>query len=89
MKHVTGGGPIKYGEAVQFEFEFADGARPDFVLDRGEQARDLVRRSRFGPALVALDSATVPNLGIAHPGRVVYTLYRVDWRRFDDLRRAP
>jgi len=30
VKHVTGGGPIKYGEAVQFEFEFADGTREKF-----------------------------------------------------------
>jgi len=76
-------------EDIVARFEFADWARPDFVLDRGPQARDLVRRSRFGPALAALDSAAVPNLGIAHPGRVVYTLYRVDWSRFEELRRAP
>jgi hypothetical protein len=30
VRHVTGGGPIKYGEAVQFEFEFADGSREKF-----------------------------------------------------------
>src|SRR5258707_4622967 len=28
--HVTGGGPIKYGEAVPFELEFADGRREKF-----------------------------------------------------------
>lgn len=30
VRHVTGGGPIKYGEAVQFEFEFFDGSREKF-----------------------------------------------------------
>lgn len=30
VRHVTAGGPIKYGEAVQFEFEFADGSREKF-----------------------------------------------------------
>jgi hypothetical protein len=30
VRHVAGGGPIKYGEAVQFELEFADGSREKF-----------------------------------------------------------
>ncbi len=30
VRHVTGGGPIAFGEAVQFEFEFADGSREKF-----------------------------------------------------------
>src|SRR2546426_12396209 len=30
VKQVTGGGPIQYGAAVQFEFAFADGGRERF-----------------------------------------------------------
>jgi hypothetical protein len=30
IRNVTGGGPIAFGEAVQFEFEFADGSREKF-----------------------------------------------------------
>ena len=30
VKQVTGGGPIQYGAAVQFEFAFADGSRERF-----------------------------------------------------------
>jgi hypothetical protein len=30
VTHVTGGGPIQYGAAVQFEFAFADGSRDRF-----------------------------------------------------------
>ena len=37
--HVTGGGPIKYGEAVQFEFEFADGSREKFHASCGAFSR--------------------------------------------------
>jgi len=37
--HVTGGGPIKYGEAVQFEFEFADGSREKFHAECGAFSR--------------------------------------------------
>ena len=30
MTHVTGGGPVRHGAAVQFEFAFADGSRDRF-----------------------------------------------------------
>ena len=39
VRHVTGGGPIKYGEAVQFEFEFADGSRERFHAHSDEFPR--------------------------------------------------
>jgi hypothetical protein len=39
VRHVTGGGPIKYGEAVQFEFEFADGSREHFHAHSDEFPR--------------------------------------------------
>jgi len=43
-------------------------------------------RSRFGPALTPLGHASVPNLGIARPGRMIYSFYRIDWAAFDSLR---
>ena len=70
-------------EDVLARFAFADFARPAFVLDRAAAAGDLLRRSPNAAALAIVDSAAVPNLGIARPGRVVYTLYRVDWQRLD------
>jgi hypothetical protein len=33
VTQVTGGGPVRYGEAVQFELEFADGSREKFHAD--------------------------------------------------------
>jgi hypothetical protein len=79
-------------EAAPFEdvlarFAFAGFARPAFVLDRAPEAGDLLRRSPWGGALAIVDTAASPNLGIAHPGRVVYTLYRVDWNRMDTMRK--
>ena len=75
-------------EDVLARFAFADFARPAFVLDRADAAGDLLRRSPYAPCLAIVDSATMPNLGIARPGRVVYTLYSVDWQRMDTLREA-
>ncbi|HEY6867701.1 MAG TPA: hypothetical protein VI792_10615 [Candidatus Eisenbacteria bacterium] len=72
---------------VLARFAFADFARPDYVLDRGGPAGDLLRRSPYRAALAAVDTAAVPNLGVAHPGRVVYTLYHVDWTRMDAERK--
>lgn len=76
-------------EDVLARFEFADFARPAFVLDRAPTAGDLLRRSPYGACLAIVDSAAVPNLGISHPGRVVYTLYEVDWKRLDVQRGGP
>ena len=75
-------------EEVVARFAFLDFARPSFVVDRGPLANDLLRRSPYARALTPLDSAAVPNLGIARPGRVVYTLYRVDLGRLDTLIRG-
>jgi len=36
---------------------------------------------------MVVDTAASPNLGIARPGRVVYTLYEVDWNRMDAMRK--
>jgi hypothetical protein len=66
-------------------FHFASFARPDFLIDRADRAYDLKRRSPYGACLTPLGTATVPNLGIARPGTVVYSFYRVDWDAFDRM----
>ena len=49
-----------------------------FDLRTGEALR--------APALSPIGHASVPNLGIARPGRMIYTFYRIDWAAFDSLR---
>lgn len=66
--------------------EFASFARPEFLVDRATVANDLLARSPYAPALTPLGTAQVPNLGIARPGRVTYTFYRVHWPTYDSLR---
>lgn len=66
--------------------EFAKFARPEFLIDRATVANDLLARSPYAPALTPLGTAQVPNLGIARPGRAVYTFYRVHWPTYDSLR---
>ena len=66
-------------------FRFAAFARPVFLIDRGPRPDDLRQRSRFAPALELLDVTSVPNLGIARPGRAFYSLYRVDWAKADSI----
>ncbi len=72
-------------EDLVANFSFAAVARPDFLVDRAPRAYDLLARSRFAGALVPLGSAAVPNLGIARPGPVVYSFYRVNWAAYDSL----
>ena len=68
-------------------FRFAAFARPAYLVDRAPRPDDLRRRSPFAPALTRLGVCSVPNLGIARPGRAYYTLYRVDWAVADSLGR--
>jgi hypothetical protein len=72
-------------EDVIAGFRFAAFARPDYLVDRGPRPDDLRQRSRFAPALGLLRVASVPNLGIAKPGQVFYSLYRVDWPVADSI----
>ena len=76
-------------EDLVANFSFARIERPQYLVDRAPRAFDLAERSRFGGALVALGSASVPNLGIARPGAVVYTFYRIDWAAYDSLLARP
>lgn len=66
--------------------QFASFARPEFLIDRASVANDLLARSPYASALTPIGSAQVPNLGIARPGRAVYTFYRVHWPTYDSLR---
>jgi len=66
-------------ERISEEFRFAEVARPDFLVDRAPRGQELTRRSRFGDCLVKLGEAEIDGLGIARPGTVVYSFYRIDW----------
>jgi len=75
----------EYEEAAA-NFRFAAFARPDYLVDRGPRPDDLRHRSRYASALTLLGVTSVPNLGIGHPGRVFYSLYRIDWLEADSIR---
>jgi hypothetical protein len=72
-------------EDIVANFSFASVGRPDYVIDRAPRAYDLISRSRYSSALVAIGHASVPNLGIAHPTTAVYSIYRIDWAAYDSL----
>jgi hypothetical protein len=74
----------EYEEATA-NFRFAAFSRPGYLVDRGPRPDDLRHRSRFAPALTLLGVTSVPNLGIAQPGRVFYSLYRIDWPEADSI----
>jgi hypothetical protein len=76
-------------ESAVARLAFSHFARPDYLIDRAESADDLLRRSPYAARLTPLRHAVVPNLGIARPGPVTYTLYRVDWAGFDTTRTLP
>ena len=73
-------------EDVVAHLAFSSFARPEYVIDRAPVPNDLIRRSPHGHRFTPLQHAEVPNLGIARPGAVTYTLYRVDWTGFDYFR---
>ena len=76
-------------EDVVANLGFARFARPDYLIDRASGPDDLLARSPYAARLTPLRHAGVPNLGIARPGPVTYTLYRVDWTGFDTTRTTP
>ncbi len=73
------------GDAVE-RLRFEAFARPEFLVDRAPVANELLQRSPYAACLTPLGQASVPNLGIARPGKAVYSFYRVDWAAFDSLR---
>ncbi|MGH7741322.1 MAG: hypothetical protein ACRENS_04800 [Candidatus Eiseniibacteriota bacterium] len=75
-------------EDVIAQLGFAGFARPDYLVDRAPLPFDLLHRSPYAACLLPIGHASVPNLGIARPGVMEYTIYRVDWHRFDALRGA-
>ena len=71
---------------VAKRLSFASFARPEFLVDRAPVENDLMERSPYAACLTPLGHASVPNLGIARPGEVVYTFYRIEWACYDELR---
>lgn len=76
-------------EDVVANFSFAKVGRPQYLVDRAARPYDLLSRSRYAAALIALGHASVPNLGISRPGAAVYSVYRVDWAAYDSLAARP
>jgi hypothetical protein len=72
-------------EDVVARFSFTRVGRPDYLVDRAPRAYDLLSRSPYAAALVPIGNASVPNLGIARPGAVTYSIYRIDWAVYDSL----
>ncbi len=70
------------------QFRFASFVHPAYVVDRAEQAYDLLRRSPYAACLDTLGTAAVPNLGVARPGTRVYSFYQVDWDEYQRLKGA-
>jgi hypothetical protein len=73
-------------EEVVARFRFAAIARPAYLVDRSDSAYSLPHASPYGEALVPVGTARVPNLGIARPTPAWYSVYRIDWERYDELR---
>jgi hypothetical protein len=67
---------------------FAAFARPDFLVDRAPRPDDLLRRSRYAPALRLLAIVPVPGPSAGGPGPF-YSLYRVNWAVADSLGATP
>ncbi len=76
-------------EDIVAHLAFAHFARPEYLIDRAPAADDLLRRSPHAARFTPLAHAVVPNLGIARPGAVTYTLYRVGWAGFDSTGAFP
>ena len=73
-------------EDVIAGFGFAAVGRPAFLVDRDPAPDRLLAGGRYAACLVALGHAEAPNLGIARPGPVIYTVYRIRWSAYDSLR---
>jgi hypothetical protein len=69
-------------------FAFATFSRPDYLVDRDPDVNGLLRRSHYAACLTPVGSSTVPDLGIARPEPMTYTVYWIDWTAFDSVRVA-
>ncbi len=69
-------------------FAFATFSRPDYLVDRDPVPFGLLQRSPYAACLDTVGHATVPNLGIARPAPMTYSVYRIDWAAFDSVRVA-
>ncbi len=75
---------LSYDEMVR-SFAFRRAGRPEYLVDRGRRPARLLEESPAGPALTVVFTARTQSLGVAQPGAVDYTLYRVDWEAVDRL----
>jgi hypothetical protein len=69
-------------------FAFATFSRPDYLMDRDPKPYGLLQRSPYAACLTPIGHSTVPNLGIARPAPMTYTVYRIEWASFDSVRVA-
>ncbi|MFI5370071.1 MAG: hypothetical protein ACHQ52_00840 [Candidatus Eisenbacteria bacterium] len=67
-------------------FAFAAFSRPDYLMDRDPRPFGLLERSKYAACLTPIGHSTVPNLGIARPDPITYSVYRIDWAVFDSVR---
>ncbi len=67
---------------------FAPVARPDILIDRSEEAGRLAQPGAWPEVCEPIFSREIGDLGIARPGRYVYTVYRMRWENYrpDDAR---
>jgi len=60
---------------------FADVVRPTYLVDRHPEAERLA--GAFGGALEPVQWCRIEGLGVRSPAPIAYTLYRLDWARYN------
>ena len=70
--------------------EFESVARPAYLIDRASRPRQLLETSPYAACLEVVDvpevgEGEVRARGLLHPETAYYTLYRIDWVRFDRM----
>lgn len=70
---------------------FASAARPAYLIDRAARPRRLLVESPYAACLEVIDVPGVGEVrarGLRHPETAYYTLYRIDWARYDRMAAA-
>ncbi len=65
---------------------FADIVRPAYLVDRHPEPERLA--GAFGGALEPVQWCRIEGLGVRSPAPIAYTLYRLDWGRYDAERKS-
>ena len=65
---------------------FADTVRPAYLVDRHPEPERLA--GAFDGALEPVQWCRIEGLGVRSPAPIAYTLYRLDWDRYDAARKA-